>query len=49
VIFTVPHITPGRSDRPFGNGEAMSVVAYVAVTVAVFALLGFAQRLVERL
>jgi len=27
----------------------MSVVAYVLLTVAVFAVLGFAQKLVERL
>jgi hypothetical protein len=31
------------------NGEVMSVLAYVVVTVAVFALLGGAQRLLERL
>jgi hypothetical protein len=31
------------------NGELMSVVAYVAVTVVVFAVLGLAQRLLERL
>jgi hypothetical protein len=31
------------------NGDAMAVVAYVLLTVAVFAVLGWAQRLVERL
>jgi hypothetical protein len=31
------------------NGEAMSVVAYTLLTVVVFGLLGWAQRLVERL
>ena len=31
------------------NGEMMGVLAYIALTVAVFALLGLAQKLVERL
>jgi hypothetical protein len=31
------------------NGDVMSVVAYVVVTVVVFAVLGLAQRLLERL
>jgi hypothetical protein len=31
------------------NGEMMSVVAYVLLTVAVFAVLGYAQKLVEKL
>jgi hypothetical protein len=31
------------------NGGTMSVVAYVLLTVAVFAVLGFAQKLVEKL
>ncbi|MDI3314981.1 MAG: potassium ABC transporter ATPase [Mycobacterium sp.] len=31
------------------NGDAMAVVAYILLTVVVFALLGWAQRLVERL
>jgi hypothetical protein len=30
-------------------GEPMSVVIYIVLTVAIFALLGLAQRLVERL
>jgi hypothetical protein len=30
-------------------GEPMSVVVYIVLTVAIFALLGLAQRLVERL
>ncbi|MGV0738164.1 hypothetical protein ABQF35_14620 [Mycobacterium syngnathidarum] len=30
-------------------GEPMSVVVYVVLTVAVFALLGLVQKLVERL
>ena len=31
------------------NGGTMSVVAYVLLTVAVFAVLGYAQKLVEKL
>lgn len=31
------------------NGEMMGVVVYVVLTVAVFAVLGVAQKLVERL
>ena len=31
------------------NGEKMSVVAYVLLTVGVFAVLGIAQKLVEKL
>jgi hypothetical protein len=38
-----------RPDRLVMNGEAMSVVAYVLLTVAVFAVLGYAQKLVEKL
>jgi hypothetical protein len=38
-----------RADRLVTNGGAMSVVAYVLLTVAVFAVLGFAQKLVEKL
>ncbi len=38
-----------RSDRLVMNGETMSVVAYVLLTVAVFAVLGYAQKLVEKL
>jgi hypothetical protein len=38
-----------RPDRLVTNGEAMSVVAYVLLTVAVFAVLGYAQKLVEKL
>jgi hypothetical protein len=38
-----------RLDRLVTNGEAMSVVAYVLLTVAVFAVLGYAQKLVEKL
>ncbi len=37
------------SDRLVTNGETMAVVAYVLLTVAVFALLGYAQKLVEKL
>ena len=39
----------GRLDRLVTNGETMSVVAYVLLTVAVFAVLGIAQKLVEKL
>ncbi len=31
------------------NGDNMGVVAYAGLTVAVFAVLGLAQKLVERL
>jgi hypothetical protein len=31
------------------NGETMYVVAYVLLTVAVFAVLGLVQKLVEKL
>jgi hypothetical protein len=31
------------------NGEKMAVLAYVLLTVGVFAVLGLAQKLVERL
>jgi hypothetical protein len=31
------------------NGETMSVVGYVLLTVAVFAALGYAEKLVEKL
>jgi hypothetical protein len=38
-----------RVDRLVTNGESMSVVAYTLLTVAVFAVLGYAQKLVEKL
>ena len=38
-----------ESNRLVTNGGTMSVVAYVLLTVAVFAVLGFAQKLVEKL
>lgn len=38
-----------RTDRLVPNGGTMSVVAYVLLTVAVFAVLGLAQKLVEKL
>ena len=39
-----------RADRFVTNGgTTMSVVAYVLLTVAVFAVLGYAQKLVEKL
>lgn len=31
------------------NGDKMGVLVYIALTVAVFAVLGLAQKLVERL
>ncbi|MGB9307138.1 MAG: potassium ABC transporter ATPase [Mycobacterium sp.] len=31
------------------NGDNMGVLAYIVLTVAVFALLGLVQKLVERL
>lgn len=31
------------------NGDEMSVAVYVVLTVAIFALLGLVQKLVERL
>jgi hypothetical protein len=38
-----------RPDRLVTNGETMAVVAYVLLTVGVFAVLGLAQKLVEKL
>lgn len=38
-----------ENDRFDANGQGMSVVAYIVLTVALFALLGVAQRLLERL
>ena len=43
------HSSADREDRCVMNGEPMAVVAYVLLTVAVFAALGFVQRLVEKL
>ncbi len=34
---------------PNRNGDEMSVVVYVVLTVAMFAVLGLVQKLVERL
>jgi hypothetical protein len=31
------------------NGDQMSVLAFIVLTVAIFALLGLTQKLVERL
>jgi hypothetical protein len=31
------------------NGDLMSVLAYIVLTVAIFALFGLVQKLVERL
>ena len=31
------------------NGDQMSVLVYIALTVAIFGLFGLAQKLVERL
>ncbi|GAS88884.1 uncharacterized protein RMCB_2980 [Mycolicibacterium brisbanense] len=41
-----------ESRRPVNvssNGDSMSVLIYIVLTVAIFALLGLVQRLVERL
>ena len=38
-----------ESGRPPSNGVDMSVLLYVVLTVAIFALLGLVQKLVERL
>jgi hypothetical protein len=38
-----------RPDRCVTNGGVMSVLAYVLLTLAVFAVLGYAQKLVEKL
>ena len=32
-----------------GNGDEMGVLIYILLTVAIFAILGLAQKLVERL
>ena len=47
----MPGPRPDRrsTDRLVKNGEAMSVIAYVLLTLAVFAVLGWAQKLVEKL
>ena len=37
------------TDRRVTNGEPMAVLAYVLLTVAVFAVLGYVQKLVEKL
>lgn len=37
------------SAREDMNGDEMGVVVYIALTVAIFALLGWMQKLVERL
>lgn len=34
---------------PARNGDKMGVLTYIVLTLAVFALLGLAQKLVERL
>lgn len=39
---------PAATANP-ANGDEMGVLVYIALTVAVFALLGLMQRLVERL
>ncbi|WP_255413021.1 hypothetical protein [Mycobacterium hubeiense] len=39
----------GRRDPPARKGDGMSVVVFVALTVAIFALLGLAVKLVEGL
>jgi hypothetical protein len=39
---------PGASER-VSNGDSMSVLIYTVLTVAIFALLGLVQKLVERL
>ena len=43
------HAVRPQSHRLVTNGETMAVVAYVLLTVAVFAVLGYAQKLVEKL
>jgi hypothetical protein len=45
----VPRLDRSSSYRFVTNGGTMSVVAYVLLTVAVFAVLGYAQKLVEKL
>ena len=42
-------VSAGETRRPIRVGEPMSVVIYIVLTVAIFALLGLVQRLVERL
>ncbi|MGO8962486.1 hypothetical protein [Mycobacterium sp.] len=44
-----PDSIADRPDRLVTNGETMSVLAYVLLTVAVFAVLGLVQKLVEKL
>ena len=40
---------PGRPQVYQSNGDDMSVVVYIVLTVAIFALLGLVQKLVEGL
>jgi hypothetical protein len=45
----VPDSIADRPDRLVTNGETMSVLAYVLLTLAVFTVLGLVQKLVEKL
>jgi hypothetical protein len=44
-----PQTVDDRSGLLVANGDAMAVVAYILLTVLIFGLLGWAQKLVERL
>jgi hypothetical protein len=44
-----PRPIADRRDRLATNGETMAVIAYVVLTVAVFTVLGYAQKLIEKL
>ena len=46
----MPESRPGSEPHRFQlNGDPMSVLAYIVLTVAIFGLFGLAQKLVERL
>jgi hypothetical protein len=46
---TTPRPIADRCDRLATNGETMAVIGYVVLTVAVFTVLGYAQKLIEKL
>ena len=45
----MPPRTRSGSNRKDMNGDAMGVLVYIVLTVVIFTLLGWAQKLVERL
>ncbi len=45
----MPPRTTSHGDREDVNGDEMGVLVYILLTVAIFVLLGWTQKLVERL